>query len=301
MKKIVLLMTIAVLCLNIIACSKKSSVKTLGVSLLTQQHIFYQDLEKGLKDTAVKYNIKLLIQSADFDLATQTRQIEDFIVQKVDAIIVCPVDSSGVGAAIKKANEKKIPVFTADIAAAEGEVVAHIASDNVSGGRKAGEYLAKQINESGEIVIIDHPTVTSVQDRVKGFKEAIAKFPKIKIVDQPSADGQRDKAMAIMENVMQSHPKVKGVFAINDDSALGALAAINAAKKKSVIIVGYDAIPEARQAISTDTALKADVIQNPVKIGELTIETVNKYWAGETVEKVIPVEVGIFDKTSPQQ
>lgn len=296
MKKIGIVL---LLILVIFGCSKKEKAeKIIGVSLLTKQHIFYKDLEEGLRNAASKYKIKLIIQSGEFDLATQTSQIEDFITQKVDAIIVCPVDSSGIGSAINSANRAKIPVFTADIAAKEGEVVSHIASDNVSGGRIAGEYMAKAIGKKGEIAIIDHPTVTSVQERVKGFKEAISKYPDIKIVAQPSAEGQRAKATDVTENLLQAHPNLKGIFGINDDSALGALAAVKGANKKGIVIIGYDATPEAQQEILSGGPLKADVIQYPKKIGETTIETVVKYLEGEKVPKWIPVEVGIVDKES---
>jgi ribose transport system substrate-binding protein len=280
-----------------LGCAKeKKAEKIIGVSLLTKQHIFYKDLEEGLKNAASKYKIKLIIQSGEFDLATQTSQIEDFITQKVDAIIVCPVDSSGIGSAINSANKAGIPVFTADIAAKEGEVVSHIASDNVAGGRIAGEYMAEAIGRKGEIAIIDHPTVTSVQERVRGFKEAISKYPNIKIVAQPTAEGQRAKATDVTENLLQAHPNLKGIFGINDDSALGALAAVKGANRKDIIIIGYDATPEAQQEILSGGPLKADVIQYPKKIGETTIETVVKYLEGEKVPKLIPVEVGIVDK-----
>jgi len=276
----------------------KRKAPTVGVSLLTKQHIFYKDLEAGMRSTARRLNIRLLVQSAEFDLAAQTAQVEDFITQKVDAIVVCPVDSAGIGGAIKHANRAGIPVFTADIAAKEGKVASHIASDNIQGGRLAGQYMVKALRGQGKIAIIDHPIVTSVQDRVRGFLEALKSYKGIKVVARQTAEGQRDKAMSVMENLLQAHPDLKGVFGINDDSALGALAAIKAAGRNDIVVIGYDATPEARKAILSGGPLKADSVQHPDRIGKITIETVTRYLAGQKVPPYIPVAVGIVDRVS---
>jgi ribose transport system substrate-binding protein len=283
-------------------CAKKQSAtpatKTIGVSLLTRAHVFYKDLEEGLLTMARQNNYDLIIASAEFDLGKQTAQVEDFITRKVDAIIVCPVDSRGIGAAIKKANEAKIPVFTADIAAQEGDVVCHIASDNVAGGTLAGKYLAELLKGKGKVAIIGQPTVTSVLDRTQGFKNALALFPNIAIVAEVNGEGVRDKAMQAAADILQAHPDLNGIFGINDDSALGALDAVMQFKRKNVFIVGYDATPPAVAAILNDTPLKADVVQHPKQIGSVTIAQIKNYFAGIAVPKVVPVEVGIVDKAA---
>lgn len=270
--------------------------KVIGVSLLARAHVFYRDLETGLANEAKKNNYELVIAAAEFDLGKQIGQIEDFIARKVDAIIVCPVDSRGVGPGIRKANEAGIPVFTADIASQEGDVVCHIASDNVAGGRLAGEYLAKALGGKGQIAIINQPTVTSVLDRVQGFMEVIKKHPGIFVVSDVNGQGVRDKAMQAAADVLQAHPKLNGVFGINDDSALGTLDAAQQFRRTDLIIVGYDATPPAADAIRKGTMLKADVVQFPDKIGMITIQQIKEHFAGNTVPKVMPVEVGIVDK-----
>ena len=305
MKQVAKFVGLFIVCgLCVISCSQKQeskSTKTIGVSLLTRAHVFYKDLEEGLKTVAAKNGYELIITAGEFDLGKQSAQIEDFITRKVDAIVLCPVDSRGVGPAVKKANEAKIPVFTADIAAQEGDVVSHIASDNVAGGRLAGEYLAKLLGGKGNVAIIGQPTVTSVLDRVQGFKEAVAKFPEMKIVADVNGEGVRDKAMQVASDVLQSHPDLQGIFGINDDSALGTLDAVQQFKREGISIIGYDAIPPARDAILKGTALKADVIQYPVKIGETTIEKIKEYFSGTTPPKLVPVEVGIIDQAELQK
>lgn len=295
--RIIALSLAAVLLLS--ACGEKKetkSEKVIGVSLLTRGHVFYRDLEAGLVSEAKKDNYELIITAGEFDLGKQIGQIEDFIARKVDAIVLCPVDSRGVGQGIKRANEAGIPVFTADIASQEGDVVSHIASDNVAGGRLAGEYLATALKGKGTVAIINQPTVTSVLDRVQGFKEALSKYPGISVVSDVNGQGVRDKAMQAAADVLQAHPKLDGIFGINDDSALGTLDAAEQFQRKNLIIVGYDATPPAADAIRRGTLLKADVVQFPGKIGIVTVRQIKAYFDGTPVPKVVPVEVGIVDK-----
>jgi ribose transport system substrate-binding protein len=293
----------ALLCVALLVagCGRSAGQKTIGVSLLTKEHVFYRDLEKALRETAAKNNFRLIVNSGDWDLAKHQAQIENYIVQKVDAIIVCPCDSRGIGPAIQKANAAGIPVFTADIRAEGGEIVSQIASDNVAGGRQAAEYLAKLLNGKGEVAIIDQPIIQSTIERVRGFTEVMARYPEIRIVAKPSGEGVRDKAMKATEDLLQGFPQLAGIFGINDDSALGALAAIEAAGRKGIVIVGFDGIPEARQAILRGSALKADVVQYPLEIGRITIETIAKHLSGQPVDKEIPVKVGIVDASNASQ
>ncbi|SYZ72063.1 Periplasmic sugar binding protein of ABC transport system [Candidatus Zixiibacteriota bacterium] len=278
---------------------KKAPAKmTIGVSLLTRTHPFYQDLEAGLKEAADAAGYELLITAGEFDVARQKDQLQDFIVRKVNAIIVCPCDSKSIGTAIKAANDAGIPVFTADIAClAEGvKVVTHVASDNVAGGRLAAQAVAKAINNTGKVAIIDHPEVESVIARVKGFEEELAKYPDIKMVAKLSGHGVKDQAFRTMEDILQAHPDLTAVFGINDDSALGALAAVEkAGKLGAVTIVGFDAVPEAREAIKAGK-IYADVIQQPKVIGQKTIEAVQTYVSGGTVEPVILIPCALFTK-----
>ncbi len=299
MKKILILVIAATMLLA--ACARKPARKVVGVSLLTKEHVFYRDLEKGLRSAAELQGLDLIINSGDWDLAKHQAQIENYIVQKVDAIIVCPCDSKGIGPALQKANAAGIPVFTADIRAEGGKIVSQIASDNIAGGRVAAEYMAKILNGAGDVAIIDQPTIQSTIERVRGFTEEIAKHPGIKIVARPSGDGVRDRAMKAAEDLLQGYPGLSGIFAINDDSALGALAAVEAAGRKGISIIGFDAIPEARQAILRGSALKADVVQYPLEIGRITIETIAKFLAGQQVPAEIPVRVGIVDATNASQ
>lgn len=301
MRRGVFFITAGLAALGLFGCGPgqpNKSGKVVGVTLLTRGHLFYRDLEEGLREAATRHGFQLVVTSADFDLGRQTAQIEDFVARKVDAIVVCPVDSKGVGPGIRKANTAKIPVFTADIAAVEGEVVCHIASDNVAGGRLAGDYLAQALGRKGKVAVINQPAITSVLDRVQGFREAIAAFPGITIVADVNGQGVRDKSLEVTSDVLQANPDLQGIFGINDDSALGALDAVRQFQREGVVIVGYDATPPAVDAITKGSSLKADVVQNPPQIGVTTIDKIAAHFAGGPLPKVVPVEVGIVDSTN---
>jgi ribose transport system substrate-binding protein len=296
-----LLVALAVVVVASAACKRGSEVPAapkkpvVGVTLLTQTHAFFKELEDGLRQAAAEQGLELVVVACEMDPAKQAAQIEDFVAQRVAAILAAPCDSTAIGPHLAGPERAGIPVFTADIAAHSGKVVSHVASDNVQGGRLAARELASLIGGAGKVLIIDHPTVASVQERTRGFDEEMKSHPGITVVGRPSADGQRARAMAVMEDMLQANRDLKGVFGINDDSALGAAAVLEAAGRKDVMVVGYDASPEAQAAIRKGGPLKADVIQYPNKIGRTAIEMIARHLKGEAVPPRVSVEVGIVN------
>jgi ribose transport system substrate-binding protein len=289
---------------NSTAASNASAVpagpatKTIGVSIQDLEAQFYQQMEAGMQAEAKKYGYRLLFVDANRDSAKQQSQVEDFISKKVDAIVLTPYDSQAIGSAIAEANNANVPVFTADIANAskQGKVVAHVASNNVQGGEMAASLMCKAIGGSGNIAILDEPEVTSVQDRVKGFKAGIAQqCPNVKIVAEVDSGGSRNKAQSDMGDILQAHKDLKGIFGINDDTALGAVTAIRAAGLSNIAVVGYDAQAEARTAIKNGQ-MYGDALQHPDQIGKLTIDAIHNYFTGKKVATRVDVPVGTFTK-----
>ena len=272
--------------------------KVIGVSIQNREAQFYQQMEAGMKAEAAKYGYTVDVVDASRDNSKQQSQVEDFISKKVAAIVLTPYDSQAIGSAIVEANNAGIPVFTADIASTskQGKVIAHIASDNVQGGAQAGKLMCAAA-KSGPVAIIDEPEVTSVQDRVRGFKSALASgCPSVTIVADIDGGGERARASSVMDDMLQSHHDLKGVFGINDDSALGATRAIAAAGLTGKIaVVGYDATPEAQAAIKTGS-MYGDAIQHPDQIGAKTIDAIHDYFGGKTPPAKIAVAVGTFTK-----
>jgi len=279
------------------ASSGQAASKTIGVSIQDLQAQFYVAMQKGMKSEATKYGYAIIFTDANRDQNKQTSQVEDFISRHVSAIVLAPVDSKAVGPAIAEANTANVPVVTGDIASTSnvGKVISHVASDNVQGGKVAADLLGAALGGQGTVAIIDQPEVTSVQDRVKGFRQELAaKYPKIQIVADQPAGGDRVQANTVMENLLQTYPNLGGVFGINDDSALGALKAVqDAGKLGTVKIVGYDATPEARQAIDAGQMV-GDPEQHPDQIGALVIDQIHAYFNGKTPPKYIPVTVGAY-------
>ena len=277
-----------------------TAAKIIGFSVQNREAQFYEDMEAGMKAEAAKYGYTVNVVDAARDNAKQQSQVEDFISQKVAAIVLTPYDSRAIGSAIVEANQAGIPVFTADIANAssQGTVVTHIASDNVQGGGQAGKLMCAALaGKGGAIAIIDEPEVTSVQDRVKGFRAAIAAgCPQATIVADIDGGGERAKASSVMDDILQAHPNLKGVFGINDDSALGAAKSVQAAGLTGKIaVIGYDASPEARTAIAGGS-MYGDAIQHPDQVGARTVDAIHDYFSGKKPPARIAVAVGTYTK-----
>ncbi len=295
------ILTIAIAMASLTSCtssttpnSKSGAKKRIAVSLLTLEDDFFKDLQAGLEEECEKVGYQLYVEDGAKSPKKQHAQLKRFEIKLYDAVVVSPCDSASIVQSIKSLNAKNIPVFTADIAADGGDVMCHIASNNVLGGRIAAQQMARFIGGKGVVIIIDHPEVTSVQQRVEGFEAELKEnFPDIKIIDKAASGGNRSKALEIARQAIQNHPNLSGIFGINDNCALGALRAV--AKDSKIVIIGYDAIAEAKAEIKKGGALKADVVQNPREIGRQTIQAIHAHFQGEKIDKLRPVEVGFVD------
>lgn len=268
--------------------------RTLGVSLLTQQHPFYLELAQAMQQEAAQQGLKLDLSIANQDLGKQISDVEDFVSKKVDAIILSPVDSRGVKAAVLKADAARIPVITVDIAASGVEVASHVATDNRAGGVLAGQLMGRATGGKGQIGVLHYPSIQSVVDRVEGFKAAIATFPGMKIVSvQPGIT--RAEALAASQNMLQAHPDLAGIFGFGDDAALAALASVKGAKKlEQVKIVGFDGMAEARAAVDREPAFVGVIRQYPDQLGRQSVAIAAQLLSGKPVEKFHPVPPGVY-------
>jgi ribose transport system substrate-binding protein len=269
----------------------KGKQYTIGFSNWSKRFEFYQELERGIKETAAKYGVSLRVADPNGDQATQQSEIENFIAQKVDALIMVPVDSKAVIPTIEYANRSKVPVVTVDIAAGGGNVVTFIASDNKLGGKLAADRMAEVLNGRGKIALITFRQITSTIEREQGFMDEIKKFPNIQVVASQTGDSQRDKAMSLTEDYLSKYPDLKGIFAVNDMQGLGALAAAQAANKKDIAIIGFDASAEAVSAMKQGTPYIGSVAQQPYLLGQYAVESALKKLQGGKVEANIPVPV----------
>jgi len=275
--------------------------KTVGLALSTLNNPFFVALRDGAQAKATELGLTLQVADGQDNLATQISQIEDFITKKVAVIIINPVDSDGIVPAVQKANDAKIPVVTVDRAASGGTVASHTASDNVAGAKMAGEFLVKQVG-SGTVVQLEGIAGTSAaRDRGQGFKEAIDAQTAVTLAASQTADFARDKGLNVMQNLLQANPDIKGVFAQNDEMALGAVQAIEAAgKANQIVVVGFDAIADAVTAIEQGK-MAATVAQQPKVMGETGVQIAKDIIDGKQVQATVPVAVTLVTKENVAQ
>ncbi len=282
----------------------------IGFSALELTNPFFKVIADHMQEEAAQHGYELIVLSAERDVKKQADHVDQFLVKGVSAIILNPCDSNGIGPAIKKANDKGIPVFTNDIKydGDEGEVVCHVATDNYQGGKLAGEAMVKLLGDSGgKVAILHFPQAESCQLRVKGFHEIVnahndkTKNAEIEVVATLDGGGVRDEGFKATKDVIESNSDLAAIFAINDPSALGARAALEAAgKADQVTIIAFDGQKIGKQAILEGKIL-CDPIQFPDRIGKTTIEQIIKYFNGDKVEPEILIPSKLYYKEDAQK
>ncbi|TMJ15286.1 MAG: ribose ABC transporter substrate-binding protein RbsB [Bacillati bacterium ANGP1] len=294
------LVVAAVLAIGPVASSARAAGRpTVGLAISTLNNPFFVDLRDGAQAAAAKAGIALVVLDAQNDPARQASSVEDLIAKKVGAVIINPTDSDAIVPTVKKLNAAKVPVITVDRAANGGTVAAHIASDNVAGGRMAAAYVARRLQGKGNVVMLEGIAGSSAaRDRGKGFREGLQKFPGIKIVASQTADFDRSKGLTVMENILQAQKKINAVFAQNDEMALGAVQAIEGAKRQqAMFVVGFDAIADALKAVN-EGRMAATIAQQPKVMGRLAVEAAASRLKGGKVAKFTPVPLRLVTKNS---
>jgi ribose transport system substrate-binding protein len=270
--------------------------KTIGLSLLTREHVYYNTLEEALLKRAEEFGYELIVQDSKQDSNLQTNQVQDFVTQKVDAIILCPVSSAGVGQAIKIAKDANIPVFTTDIRADDATgVISHIGIDNYAGGKLAAEYSNTVLGGKGEVAIIGYDEVSSCVDRSNGFIDGLKDFPGLKLVDNQNCSGNAEKGANIMQNMNLSHPDLKLAFCNGDPWALSATQIINTTKK-DIKVIGFDGSPQGVEEIKKNGPFIATVWDSPAQMGTMTIDVIKDYFDGKKVEALVSYPPRMLDK-----
>ncbi len=263
----------------------------IGFSVSTLNNPFFVSLADGAKAKAEEEGGNLIVVDAGDDAAKQTSDIEDLISRNVGVLIVNPVDSDAVAPAVKNAVSKGIKVIAVDRVVNGVEVDCQIASDNVAGAKMATEYLEELIGKGAKVAELEGvPGASATIDRGEGFHQvADTAFD---VVASQTANFNRAEGMTVMENILQSDSSIQGVFAHNDEMALGAVEAI-AASGKDIKVVGFDATDDAQEAVKAGK-MAATVAQKPDKMGETAVAAALQILAGETVDPSIPVEVELI-------
>ena len=262
----------------------------IGLSVSTLNNPFFVTLQDGAQSAADEAGAELIVSDAQNDTAQQQDDIQNFVTQQVNVILVNPVDSDAVVPAIEAANQANIPVIALDRGASGGELATTIASDNVQGGNLAGEELIRLVGSGSVAQLEGTPGADPARDRGEGFQDAIAAQSAVEVIASQSANFDRAEGLNVAENILQANPDIAGIFAQNDEMALGAVQALGDNAGDDVKVVGFDAIEDALSAIQ-DGTMNATVAQQPAEIGSLGVENAISVVNGEAVEENIPVEV----------
>ncbi|MEG9499710.1 ribose ABC transporter substrate-binding protein RbsB [Mannheimia indoligenes] len=292
MKKLTTIASAIMLSLSVAATA--SAKDTIALAVSTLDNPFFVSLKDGAQKKADELGYKLVVLDSQNDPAKELSNVEDLTVRGAKVLLINPTDSEAVGNAVAIANRNKIPVITLDRGAAKGDVVSHIASDNVAGGKMAGDFIAQKLGEGAKVIQLEGIAGTSAaRERGEGFKQAIDAHKFNVLASQP-ADFDRTKGLNVTENLLASKSDVQAIFAQNDEMALGALRAVGAAKKE-VLIVGFDGTDDGVKAVESGK-LAATIAQQPDLIGSLGVETADKVLKGEKVEAKIPVDLKVIAK-----
>ena len=304
------------MCWVLIACALVSCNRGTGTTgtqaprialvLKTLNSPFFNDMQRGAQAAATRLGVNLVVQAADreVDVDRQMQILENLIQTGVQAIALTPSGSRELVPAVVKANKANIPVVIIDTrldtAAAEeagAKIVSFIGSDNYQGGRVAASFVVEATKGKARVAVLEGiPGHETGDSRMRGFKDGIKDSPGIQIVASQTANWERDQGFNVLQNMLQAHPEVDTVFACNDMMALGAVEAIRAAGKTgSIKVVGFDAVDDARKAI-TEGTMVASVAQFPEEMGRVAVENAVHALRGEPLTADVSVRIELVTR-----
>jgi ribose transport system substrate-binding protein len=237
-------------------------VDKVGLMLQDISNPFFASMQKSMEQAADDQGFDLNVQDGRQDLGTQNDQIDTFIQQGMDLILLNAVDSSGIASAVARAKAAGITVVAVDVDA-EGADAA-VTTDNVEAGRQSCQALVDALGGTGNILVVEGTPTTAPQDRVKGCDEVLAANTGVKVLARQAGKNDRASGLALTTDMLTANQDVKGIFAINDPEALGADLAVQQAGRTGVTIVGVDGSPEAVTALKDPSSnFAASAAQDP--------------------------------------
>ncbi|MFS7873521.1 MULTISPECIES: ABC transporter permease/substrate-binding protein [Streptomyces] len=264
-----------------------------GLSVSTLNNPFFVQLKAGAQEEAKRAGVSLTVTDAQNDASQQANQIQNFTSQNMKSIIINPVDSDAAGPSVRAADKAGIPVLAADRGVNKAKISTLVASDNITGGKLAAKTLAERLGKKGTILVLQGtPGTSASRERGKGFAEGLEAYPDIKVVGKQSADFDRAKGLDVTTNLLQGHPGIDGIFAENDEMALGAVKALGSKAGKSVAVVGFDGTPDGLKAVENGT-LAATVAQQPKELGRMVVQNAVKAAKGQKIDGTVKVPVKV--------
>ena len=266
--------------LNPGSSSGPKTIKQIGLTVQTINDPFFVAMQQGAQAEAKKIGAQVILEDANHDIGTQSNQVDDFIQKHVDLILLNAADSAGIAPAVQRAVKAGIPVIAIDVGA-QGGVNTTVESNNVQAGQLSCQFIADRLQGQGNIAIVDGPPVTSVEDRVKGCQEVLAKNPGLKIVARQVGNGGKDSGLQIGTNILTANPHLDAIFAINEQEALGVMLAGQQAKRHNFFITAVDGSPDGVTALKAKGTFAATAAQSPFMMAETAVQVGEKIVAGQ--------------------
>ncbi|WP_199260154.1 ABC transporter substrate-binding protein [Paracoccus binzhouensis] len=266
----------------------------IGMTFQELNNPYFVSMQEALNEAAASLGAEVVVTDAGHDVAKQISDVEDMLQQDIDILLLNPTDSAGIEAAVHAAKAQDVIVVAVD-ANANGPVDTFVGSKNRDAGYMSCKYLGEALGGKGEVAILDGIPVVPILQRVEGCKAALAEFPDIQLVDTQNGRQDRSVALGVVENMIQSHPNLAGIFSVNDGGAMGALAAIQGSGR-DIKLTSVDGAPEAVKAIADGGPFIETTAQFPrdqVRVG-LAMALAQK-WGARVVPKEVPIDVMVVD------
>lgn len=270
--------------------------KVFGVSYMTMNNPFYKIINNEILKVVEKNNDTLITLDPELDVDKQNEQIYKFIDQKVDGIFINPIDFEQIEPALQAAKRANIPVIIIDAPVSDESLVnCTIVSDNYDAGVQCAKDMMERL-DSANIVLLKHTTAKSAKERIEGFLSVIDNNEKYKVINEAECDGQLEIAMPKMQEIIEETPDIDVVMALNDPSALGALAALEKNNKNDVMVYGIDGTPEIKALIGRNQMIVGTIAQSPIKMGQIAVENMYNILNGKKIEKNIIIPISLINK-----
>ncbi|MCG7630017.1 ABC transporter substrate-binding protein [Epibacterium sp. MM17-32] len=266
----------------------------IGMTFQEMNNPYFVSMQEALTDAAKDLGAEVVVTDAGHDVAKQISDVEDMLTQGIDILLLNPTDSAGIESAVHMAKAQDVIVVAVD-ANANGPVDTFVGSKNRDAGYQSCKYLADALGGSGEVAILDGIPVVPILQRVEGCKAALAEYDGITLVDTQNGRQDRSVALGVVENMIQSHQNLAGIFSVNDGGAMGALAAIQGSGR-DIKLTSVDGAPEAVAAIAAGGPFIETTAQFPrdqVRVG-LAMALAQK-WGARVVPSEVPIDVRVVD------
>lgn len=264
-----------------VASEGPESIESIGLMVQDMSNPFFAAMDKGAKEAAEELGATVNTQDARLDLANQNTQIDAYIQQGVDLIVISAVDQDGIEPAIERAKQAGIIVVAVDTPAVGADAV--IMTDAVEAGEKSCEYLFEQMGGEGQILIVDGTPIQTIIDRITGCENVLENYPGIEVVGHQSSMNDRASGLAVTTDMLTATPDVEGIFGMNDPSALGAVLAVEqAGLTDQIIVTGVDGSPEGvAELLREGSPFVGTATQNPAEMVRQAVQVAQDIIAGQ--------------------